>query len=57
MENLVRYLFSLSFNGLDMTEITHSKETILHSGWLEQGDVAMLDMFDTMFEMFKHALL
>ena len=40
-----------------MTETTHSKETILHSGWLEQGDMAMLDMFDTMFEMFKHALL
>ena len=29
----------------------------LDDGWLVQGDMVMLAMFDTMFEMFKHVQL
>ena len=29
----------------------------MYGGWLVQGDVVMLAMFDTMFEMFKHMWL
>ena len=53
-ENPVSHLFSHSFNGLDKTEITNSKGTTFYNGPLVQGDVVMLAMFDTMFEMFKH---
>ena len=51
----MRNLFSLSFKGLDKADITNVKGTTLYNGWLVQGDVIMLAMFDTMFEKFKHA--
>ena len=41
--------------GLNKTEITNSKGTILYNDGLMQEYVVMLAMFDTMFEMFKHA--
>ena len=50
----MRQLFSFSFNGLDKTETTYSKRTTSDCGWLEQGNVDMLAMFDTMFEIFEH---
>ena len=35
--------------------IVNSKGTPLDRGWLVQGDVVMLALFNTMFEMFKNA--
>ena len=46
-------MLSLSVSGLDKTKPTNLKG--MYGGWLVQGDVVMLAMFDTMFEMSKHA--
>ena len=52
----MRHLFSLSFKELDKTEITNAEEPTLYNGWPVQGNVIMLAMFNTIFEMFKQAL-
>ena len=43
-----------SSKGLDKIKITNSKGGF-YNGWLVQGGVIRLAMFDSMFEIFKHA--
>ena len=45
-KSLLKQLFSLSFNGLDKTEITNYEETTSDGGWLVQGDMVILAMFE-----------
>ena len=48
-----RQMFSLSLHGLNKSGKQQTGMT-LDSGLLVRGDVVMLAMFNTMFEMIKH---